>query len=189
MLLNDPAVLAEITALHDAYERALVANDVPTLTACFWNSPDVVRFGVSEHLYGADAIAAYRSDSPPAFVDRRLTRRTITAFGRDTASVMTELSQTISQQPRRSRQSQLWIRFPEVGWKIVAAHVSHLLNPAEASPWSSYVDRAAAAVALPLAAAHRPGVVQNLQRAAVLATPLLEFELPADLELAPVFTP
>jgi hypothetical protein len=186
--LNDPTIIAEITALHDAYEHALITNDVAALNASFWNSPYVVRFGVSEHLYGAEAIATYRNDSRPVLVDRHITRRTITAFGPDMASVTCELSQTVGGQPRHSRQSQVWVRFPEVGWKIVAAHVSHAVGTPTAA-WGSYADRAAAAVGVPLDPAHRPGVVQNLQRAAALATPLLEFALPADTELAPVFTP
>lgn len=188
MIFNDPESCAEIAALHDAYERALVANDVSFLTKCFWDSPETVRFGVSEHLYGADAIAAYRSNSPPALLDRRILRRTISIFGTETASVMCEISQTVMGQPRHSRQSQLWIRFPAVGWKIVAAHVSHA-QPSGASPWNGYVDRAAAAINLPIDPAHRPGVVQNLERAATLASLLLEFELPSDSEIAPVFTP
>lgn len=186
--LNDPQVLAEVSALHDAYERALISNDVASLNASFWNSPDVVRFGVSEHLYGADAIAAYRQDSPPVLLDRRVTRRTIVAFGSDMASVMCELSQTVAGQPRHSRQSQLWVRFPEAGWKIVAAHVSHAL-PSNADQWSPYVDRAARAIDLKIDSAHRPGVVQNLQRAAALAAPLMDFKLPDSADLAPVFTP
>ena len=36
--VNDPAVISEITALHDAYEHALAANDVATLTRFFWDS-------------------------------------------------------------------------------------------------------------------------------------------------------
>ncbi len=186
--LNDPTIISEIAALHDAYEHALITNDVAALNTSFWNSPHVVRFGVSEHLYGAEAIATYRNDSRPALVDRQIVRRTITAFGPDTASVMCELSQTVGGQPRHSRQSQVWVRFPEVGWKIVAAHVSHALFP-PAVVWENYADRVAAAVGVPLDPAHRPGVVQNLQRAAALALPLLEFVLPADTELAPVFTP
>lgn len=188
LFLNDPTVVATIAALHDAYECALVTNDVAALNASFWNSPGVVRFGVSEHLYGADAIAAYRSDAPPVLLDRRITRRTITAFGDNIASVMTELSQTVGGQPRHSRQSQLWVRFPEVGWKIAAAHVSHALPPAAAS-WTSYVDRTSAAVGLPVDPAYRSGVVDHLQRAAILASPLLECTLPPAIELAPVFIP
>jgi hypothetical protein len=187
-LLNDPSTVAEIAALHDAYERALVANDVNSLNASFWNSPHVVRFGINEQLYGIDEIAAYRSDSPPVIMNRRITRRTINSFGSDTATVMCELTQTVGGQPRQGRQSQLWIRFPDVGWKIVSAHVSNALAPASAS-WGSYVDQAAAASGIPLETSHRPGVVENVQRAAALAAPLLGFKIPTDIEVAPVFTP
>lgn len=188
LALNDPAVLSEVATLHDAYEHALVTNDVASLNAAFWNSPLTVRFGVCEHLYGADAIAAYRQDSPPRLSDRRMTRRTIVAFGADCASVMCELTQTIAGQPRHSRQSQLWVRFPEVGWKIVAAHVSHAQQAAGES-WAGYVERVGRALDLPVAPEHRPGVIQNLQRASVLAAPLLEFGFPDSAEIAPVFTP
>ena len=33
MLINDPATVAELRELYPRYEAALVANDVPTLTA------------------------------------------------------------------------------------------------------------------------------------------------------------
>lgn len=191
--INAPAVVAEIAALHDAYERALAANDVPALNAFFWDSPHIVRYGVNEHLYGAEALAAYRQANAPAFTERRLLRRAILAIGDDTASVMSELSQKILGQPRHSRQSQVWVRFPELGWKIVSAHVSNALTtPAAgtASPpaWEAYVDSAAAGLGLPLDRAHRPGVVQQLQRTATLAAPLLAFPLPGEAEPAPVFT-
>ena len=186
--LNDSSIIAEISALHDAYEHALVTNDVVTLNGAFWNSPHVVRFGVSEHLYGAEEIAAYRNTSPPALLNRQIIRRTITTFGDEVASVMCELSQTVGGQPRHSRQSQLWMRLPEEGWKIVSAHVSHA-HVSPSSMWDSYVDRSAASVGLPLDPNHRTGVVQNLQRAATLAAPLLALALPADLEAAPVFVP
>lgn len=189
MLLNAPATVAEITALHDAYERALVANDVAALNRAFWDSPHVVRYGVNEQLYGAAEMAAYRSGLSPALTERRLLRRTITTFGADAASVMCELSQIVAGQQRHSRQSQTWIRFPVVGWKIVAAHVSHALTRiSDADAWGGYVDRAAAAMRLPLDPAHRAGVVQNMHRAALVAAPLLAFPLPA-AEAAPVFSP
>jgi hypothetical protein len=50
------------------------------------------------------------------------------------------------------------------------------------------VDASAAALALPLAAAHRPGVIQNFERICAIAQPVMEFALPAETELAPVFT-
>jgi hypothetical protein len=189
--VNDPAVLSEIAALHDRYERALADHDVAALQDFFWDSPEVVRYGVNEHLYGADAITAYRQNTvAPPFTDRRLLRRAITTYGPDTASVMCELSQLVAGQPRHSRQSQTWIRFPDVGWKIVAAHVSNaLLAPPSTAAWDAYADQAAAALGLPISPAHRPGVVQNLQRAAAIAAPLLAFTFPSEVEPAPVFTP
>ncbi|MCX6950933.1 MAG: DUF3225 domain-containing protein [Verrucomicrobia bacterium] len=190
--VNDPAVIAELTARHDLYERALAAHDLATLNDFFWDSPHVIRYGVSEHLYGSAAIVAYRQNAAAApFTDRRLLRREIVAFGSDTASVMCEIAQLVGGQPRHSRQSQTWVRFPEVGWKIVAAHVSHALTAptTAAADWDAYATHAAGALGLPLAPAHRPGVVQNLQRTAALAAPLLAFALPGDAELAPVFTP
>lgn len=188
--INDPVIIAEIAALHDAYERALVANDVAALNHAFWESPHVVRFGVNEHLYGAEAMVAYRAEKGPAFVDRRMLRRTISTFGPDAASVMCELSQIVVGQQKHSRQSQTWIRFPEIGWKIVAAHVSHSLpRITGADTWAGYVDRTAAALHLTLEPEHRDGVIQNMHRAAAVAAPLLEFQLPVAAEIAPVFEP
>jgi ketosteroid isomerase-like protein len=187
--VNDPAVIAEITTLHNAYEHALAANDVATLTRFFWDSPDVVRYGVVEHLYGAEQIQAYRVANAVVITDRKLLRRTITSFGSDLASVMCEFSQVARGRSGHSRQSQTWVRFPATGgWRIVAAHVS-LALPAPEGEWAAYADRAAAVLALPLAAGHRPGVVQNLERAATIAGPLLAHPLPAGTEPAPVFAP
>ena len=187
--INDPAVIAEITAIHDAYERALAANDIPALNAFFWDSPHVVRYGVNEHLYGSAAISAYRQGYTPVFTDRKLMHRTIVALGPDFASVMSELSQKVAGKPRHSRQSQVWARFPDAGWKVVAAHVSNALtSPSADGTWEAYADQAAALLGLPLDPTHRAGVAQNLQRSAAIAAPLLAFALPADTELAPVFT-
>lgn len=189
-MLNAPATLAEIARLHDAYEQALAANDVAALTHFFWDSPHTVRYGVNEHLYGAASLAAYRQASAPVFTERQLLRRSILAPNPDTASVMCELSQKVFGQPKHSRQSQVWVRFPDLGWKIVSAHVSNALTaPESAANWDAYVDQSAAAVGLRLDPAHRPGVIMSLQRTAAVAAPLLAFSLPADAELAPVFTP
>jgi hypothetical protein len=72
----------------------------------------------------------------------------------------------------------------------VSAHVSNaLVGPPQAGSWEGYADQVAAALQLPLAAAHRTGVAQNLQRAAAVAAPLLAVELPSTSEIAPVFVP
>ena len=186
-LINDPGVSAEIAALHDAYERALAANDVEVLTRFFWDSAEVTRYGVVEHLYGAEEIKAYRQKHVVVITDRKMLRRKIVTFGSECASVMCEFSQVSRGKPGHCRQSQTWVRFPE-GWLIVAAHVSLVPAPAE-SAWGGYADRAATNLTLPLAAAHRPGVVQNLERAAAIIAPLLAHPLPPGTEIAPVFTP
>jgi len=188
--VNAPAVVAEVGELHDAYERALAANDVPALNAYFWDSPFTVRYGVNEHLYGAEAVAAYRQGNVPAFSERTLLRRAILTLGEDMASIMCEFRQKILGQIRHNRQSQVWVRFPDVGWRIVTAHVSNPLSvPDGIVAWDSYVDHAAAALSLPLDREHRLGVVQSLQRSAAIAAPLLAFKLPTDTEMAPVFIP
>ena len=186
--LNDPKIIAEITELHDTYEKALLANDVAALNHSFWSSPQVTRFGVGEQLYGAQAIAAYRKDSLPVPLDRHILRRTITTFGSDMATVMCEISQSVAGQPRTNRQSQVWVRLPDIGWKIVSAHVSQAITTSAAA-FGSYVDRMAAAIELPIQPGHRIGVIGNVQRAAALAGPLLTFELPPHVDIAPVFTP
>lgn len=186
-IINDPAVCAEITALHDAYEQALSANDLPALRDFFWSSPHVVRFGVAEHLYGSDAIEEYRQNHPPVFTDRKLLRRTIVALGVETASVMSEISQVVFGVQRHCRQSQVWVRFPEIGWKIIAAHVSNAVNRSP-SNWESYTDQAAAAVGLSIDAKYRASIAGHLSRAALMAGPLLDFPLPTPTEPSGVFS-
>jgi len=187
-LINAPSVCAEIGLLHDAYERALADNDVEALTRFFWDSPEVARYGVVEHLYGADAIKSYRKSHVVVITERKLLKRKIVTFDADWASVMCEFFQVSRGKPGHCRQTQTWLRFPEVGWRIVSAHVSLAQPPAE-SEWAGYADRMAVALGLPLAAAHRPGVVQNLERAASIAAPLLAHPLPAGTEFAPTFAP
>jgi hypothetical protein len=52
-----------------------------------------------------------------------------------------------------------------------------------------YLDAVAPAIGLPIAAAHRPGVVVNLARIEALARLVLDFPLDDTIEPAPVFTP
>ena len=64
MLIDDPATLAEVTAAFERYEAALMANDIAVLDELFWDSPQVLRFGVGEALYGTDEIQAFRKARP-----------------------------------------------------------------------------------------------------------------------------
>ena len=73
MEINIPSVVAEVTAAFQRYEKALNTNDVTTLDELFWKSPQTLRFGVGEQLYGYDQIAAFRAGRDPGFVvDRDL---------------------------------------------------------------------------------------------------------------------
>jgi len=121
MQIDDPVVHAEVTALFVRYEAALMANDVAALDALFWQSGQVVRYGVGERLYGSDEIAAFRAGRPGGSPPRELLRVAITTFGSDLATANAEFRRIGSD--RIGRQSQTWARLPE-GWRIVSAHVS-----------------------------------------------------------------
>lgn len=125
MQINLPEVVAEINAVFADYERALCANDVEALVQFFWNSPHAVRFGANENLYGWSQIAAFRKQRTPP-PTRSLQHTVITTYGRDYANTSTEFTRPDTV----GRQSQSWIR-TEQGWKIAAAHVSYLPEPAQ----------------------------------------------------------
>ena len=126
MTINDPEVVAEVTAAFRRYETALVANDVATLDELFWKSPLTLRFGLFENLYGHDAIAGFRQGRAPIDLSRTLKNTIITTYGRDFATANTEFARHDS--GREGRQSHTWMRTSE-GWRIVAAHVSWLMPP------------------------------------------------------------
>jgi hypothetical protein len=125
MKINDPEIVAELAALYPRYEEALVSNDVDTLVRMFWTGPQVMRFGVTENLYGPDELESFRKSRPSAGLARTVTRLDIVTFGRDFASVTLEFERPSSTGIIRGRQSQVWVRLPE-GWRIVQAHVSLL---------------------------------------------------------------
>ncbi len=115
-----PDVVADVRAAFDAYERALMADDIAAMDALFHHAATTVRYGVGEVLYGIDEIREFRKGrggSP----QRRLGRVQITTFGRDFATANAEFFRDGS--ARRGRQSQSWVRFAD-GWKVVSAHVS-----------------------------------------------------------------
>jgi hypothetical protein len=125
MTINDPEVVAELEALYPLYERALVTNDVEKLVEMFWGGPQVMRFGVTENLYGPEELEAFRKARPAANLARTLGRLDIVSFGRDFASITLEFERAKGSAIVRGRQSQVWVRFTQ-GWRIVQAHVSLL---------------------------------------------------------------
>jgi hypothetical protein len=127
MEIDLPDVLAEVAAQFARYEKALVANDVATLDELFHRDARALRYGVSENLYGYEAIMAFRAARSPAGLERRTDKTLITTYGRDSA-VASTLFYRDSLPGRVGRQMQTWIRFAE-GWRIVAAHVSIIDQP------------------------------------------------------------
>ena len=121
MIVNDPDVLAEVTAAFARYEDALMRNDIQVLNGLFWNSPLTLRYGIGERLYGYDAIGSFRRGRVGGSPSRQLARTVITTYGIDFATANTEFRR--DGESRVGRQSQSWVRMPE-GWRIVAAHVS-----------------------------------------------------------------
>lgn len=121
MEINIPEVLAEVTAAHDRYEKALGENDVAVLDELFWNNDLTLRYGIAENLYGHDQIAAFRSARSPKGLARTIGPVVVTTYGRDYATANLEFRRESID--GIGRQSQTWVRMPE-GWRIVAAHVS-----------------------------------------------------------------
>ena len=123
MEINIPEVVDEVTAAFKRYEKALVSNDIAVLDELFWKSPYTLRYGVTENLYGYDAIALFRKNRSAVNLERSLMNTVITTYGRDFATANTEFQRQNSN--HTGRQSQTWMRTEE-GWRIVCAHVSLL---------------------------------------------------------------
>ena len=126
MEINLPDVVAEVTAMFQKYEAALVGNDVDALDALFRDDPRTIRFGATENLYGYSEIKSFRAARSPVALGGTLSKTAITTYGRDFA-VASTLYERPSAPGRIGRQMQTWVRFPE-GWRVVAAHVS-LMDP------------------------------------------------------------
>ena len=127
MIVDDPEVVAEVTAVFHAYETALLENDAGLLDAMFLQSAATVRYGVDDLQYGIDEVRAFRATQKP--FDRTLSRTVITAYGRDTA-VASTLFHRPATPGQVGRQMQTWVRLAD-GWKVAAAHVSMMVAAAE----------------------------------------------------------
>ena len=82
-----------------------------------------VRFGVTEILYGIDAIRAFRS-TVKSYAPRITRKVHITAFGRDFACTHLEYERVGT--GLIGRETKIMARLPEHGWRVVSAHVSLL---------------------------------------------------------------
>ncbi|MCC5643695.1 oxalurate catabolism protein HpxZ [Nostoc sp. CHAB 5824] len=123
--INDPAVVAEVTDLYLKYEEALSNNNLEVMDSLFWDADEVVRFGITENLYGGDEIRNFRQNRSNPKIEREISNLKVVTFGKDAATVTLEFHRIINSVERFGRQSQTWYRFTE-GWKVVTAHVSLL---------------------------------------------------------------
>jgi hypothetical protein len=134
--VNEPDLVAELTQLYLEYEKALRDNDLATLDKLFWDSPEVVRFGATENLYGIQEIRNFRQHRPTQNLAREISQLKVVTFGQDTAAITLEFRRSLNGTPRLGRQSQLWRKFPQ-GWRIVSAHVSLLESGMGDGEWGN----------------------------------------------------
>ena len=118
-----PQVVAEVRAVFERYERALLAHDIEALDNYFFAAPSTVRFGIAEHAFGIESVRLQRAGLPRTHPERRLMNTVIHCIGADVAIVSTEFMAPDT--TKVGRQTQTWVRFA-AGWKIVAAHVSQI---------------------------------------------------------------
>ena len=121
---NLPDVVAEVRERFERYEQALIDRDIGVLDATFWDSPHTVRYAPHENGYGFAEIHAHRVAGRPAGPGIKEARRRleILTLGRGLATVNLEFK--VRGRDAVGRQSQTWVRFPDIGWKVVSAHVS-----------------------------------------------------------------
>ena len=122
---NIPEVVEEVRALFERYEQALIDKNVDVLDATFWNSPHTIRYAINENGYGFAEIHAHRVARPPGpGIKERRIRLEILTLGRGLATVNLEFK--VRGREVIGRQSQTWVRFPDLAWKVISAHVSYM---------------------------------------------------------------
>ena len=120
---NLPEVVEEVRVLFERYETALIEKQVDVLDDTFWRSPHTIRLAMGEHGFGFDEIHAHRVARPPGpNIKERRIRLEILTLGESFATVNLEFK--VRGKDLVGRQSQTWVRFSDVGWKVVSAHVS-----------------------------------------------------------------
>jgi hypothetical protein len=119
MEIDRPDVVAEVTVAFEAYESALVANDIEAMLGFF--DGRALRFGIADQQAGLAEQRRWRDAQPPLPPGRQLKDTEVRTYGPDAAVVTTLFGYPGS--VVLGRQSQTWVRLPE-GWRIVHAHVS-----------------------------------------------------------------
>src|SRR5262249_14900226 len=60
MEIDLPDVVAEVKAVFEQYEQAVVSNNAAVLDDSFRDDPRTIRYGNAENLYGYKEIEAFR---------------------------------------------------------------------------------------------------------------------------------
>ncbi len=179
--LNDPRDIEEVKEAFDAYENALLSNDVLQLESFFWNSAWATRFGAGEQLYGYQAIVEFRRNRKLNFSYRTPVKLIISTFSDGCASVMYEYESDIDGVATRGRQSQTWARI-QGEWKIMSAHISYLST-------EDSIDAALALLDLKPKPEWRKNIAANFATTNAMANRLMRFPIPETLESDSVFEP
>jgi hypothetical protein len=119
--LEAARIKAEVLAAFHRYEGALRDGDVAVMTDSFADSPELIRFGITDLQVGSAEVVRWRLSQPPLPAGRHLFDTRVMVLSPEIAVVT-----TLFDYPGESsvgRQSQTWKR-SEKGWQVVHAHVS-----------------------------------------------------------------
>lgn len=126
---------ADLRAAFDAYERAILANDLDALDAAFAPGSDTLRGDGAGLLVGHDAISAFRG-ARGGVSPRVIESIEYRSLGDDLA-LLVSVSRFVA--GGRGLQTQLWQRI-DGRWLIVAAHVTPRTPAFDRSIWRTVGD-------------------------------------------------
>ena len=112
------------------YERALMANDLPTLNRLFLDDPSTLRGDSAGILVGHAAIGEFRKGRGGAPA-RTIAHVEVVEISEDAALI---IAVTVPATGGRGQQSQLWLRGGGE-WRVRAAHVSLPVPAVNSSVW------------------------------------------------------
>lgn len=127
---SDAPIPDELLETFWRYERALMADDVPTLDSLFEDSPYTLRGDAGGLLISHHAIAAFRRGRGGA-PRRRVDSVHIRVLSPDLATIIAVLRPAAG---GRGQQTQVWRRGPD-GWRVLAAHVSGVTPAVDSRVW------------------------------------------------------
>ena len=189
--INRDEVINELKKLFKEYEKALIENDVPALQQFFWPSPFALRFGATEELHGNQEIDSFRKNRVINFSNRTTVRSDIVAIGQSLGVATLEFTVMVRNEKRHGRQTQVWVHFADLGWRIISAHVSHRIKDKidDTDQMTAYMNEASSLLQIPLAQEYTDEVIQNLIVMCNVAAPLMDISFPESTEQAAEFTP